>query len=444
MNYPPYPRYRSSFVEWLGDLPKHWDVKRLKFVVSINDEALPETTDPNSELIYVDIGSVDAVNGIVETELTDFESAPSRARRIVQDGDTIVSTVRTYLRAIAPIRPPDGDLIVSTGFAVVRPRTVDPTFLSFALRESHFVESVMARSVGVSYPAVNSSDIGDIAIPLPAPAEQLAIGAFLAAQTAKLDALIDKKRALIELLSEKRTTLISQTVTRGLPPEAARAAGLDQHPKLKDTGIEWLGEIPEHWLVGKFAREVRIAEGQVDPEIEPYASMLLIAPNHVESATGRLLGQETASEQGAISGKYLCRLGEVVYSKIRPVLAKATIAPEDCLCSADMYPMRGYKAITNGYLLWLLLSPEFTAWSVLEADRVAMPKINRETLNELRLPVPPLAEQRAIEEYLQHESASIDDMIEKVEAAIGRLQEYRSALITAAVTGKIDVRQAVA
>jgi type I restriction enzyme S subunit len=112
------------------------------------------------------------------------------------------------------------------------------------------------------------------------------------------------------------------------------------YPRYKPSGIDWLGDVPKHWEVRKFSREVRIAEGQVDPEIEPYASMALVAPNHIESRTGRLLARETAAEQGAMSGKYMCRKDEVVYSKIRPGLAKVALAPEDCLCSADMYPLR--------------------------------------------------------------------------------------------------------
>ena len=153
-----------------------------------------------------------------------------------------------------------------------------------------------------------------------------------------------------------------------------------------------------------------------------------------------MLAKETAAEQGAESGKYLCRAGEVIYSKIRPALAKVTIATEDCLCSADMYPLTGSQRFESRYICRLFLSQQFTAWSVLESDRVAMPKINRETLSELRMPVPPLSEQRAIADYLDRETARIDRMVEKVREAIVRLQEYRTALITAAVTGKIDVR----
>lgn len=242
--------------------------------------------------------------------------------------------------------------------------------------------------------------------------------------------MIEEQRQLIALLAEKRQTTISHAVTRGLNPDA----------NLKPSGVEWLGDIPEGWEVVRFSRLVSIAEGQVDPELEPYASMILIAPNHIESGTGRLLAIETASEQGAESGKYVFETGAVVYSKIRPALAKVVHSPVAGLCSADMYPLTSRGKLDHGYLTWALLSPGFTAWATMESDRVAMPKINREKLNELMLPVPPLPEQVAIAEHISHETAQLDALTEIASSAITLLQERRSALISAAVTGKIDLR----
>jgi type I restriction enzyme S subunit len=210
------------------------------------------------------------------------------------------------------------------------------------------------------------------------------------------------------------------------------------HSAYSKSGEAWLGELPSHWRLGKFSREISIAEGQVDPEVEPHSSMLLIAPNHVESGTGMLLAVETAHEQGASSGKYMCRKGDVIYSKIRPALAKCVIAPEDCLCSADMYPMRGRGRIRNEFLLWLLLSKEFTGWSVLEADRVAMPKINRETLNDLRLPIPPPDEQRGIAAFLDRETVKIDALVDEQRQLIELLKEKRQAVISHGVTKGLD------
>ena len=208
-----YPAYKDSGVEWLGDVPAYWEVKRLKYSASINDEALPETTDPDMYLSYVDIGSVHSIHGITSTAEMAFEDAPSRARRIVRDGDTIISTVRTYLRAVAAIRNPIPNTIVSTGFAVVRPRSVFSSFISYVLSEQGFIEAIMARSVGVSYPAINASEIGMLSIPLPPLHQQRAIADFLDHKTAKIDELTTKIGVAIERLQEYRSALITAAVT---------------------------------------------------------------------------------------------------------------------------------------------------------------------------------------------------------------------------------------
>jgi type I restriction enzyme S subunit len=236
-----YPSYKPSGIDWLREVPNQWKIRKLKYIASINDEALPETTPPETELVYVDIGSIDPVRGIVDMERLAFDHAPSRARRIVRDGDSIISTVRTYLQAIASIVDPPSNLIVSTGFAAVRPRSVDPRFLSYAVREKRFVETIVARSVGVSYPATNAADIASIKLPLPDLLEQRVIADYLDTQTTRLDALIAKNRALIEKLREQRTAVISHTVTHGLPPDVALSAGVDRQPRLRPSGIDWVG-----------------------------------------------------------------------------------------------------------------------------------------------------------------------------------------------------------
>ena len=209
----PHTRFKDSGVKWLGEVPEGWEVKRLKYSASINDEILPETTKPDFDFLYVDIGSVTLLEGIIRKESMTFEDAPSRARRKARAGDAIVSTVRTYLRAIASIPETDDVLIVSTGFAVIRSRLLCPRYLGYALKESSFVEQVVARSVGVSYPAVNASEIGDIAIPLPSENEQTAIADFLDCETGRIDNLIGKVEALITRLQEYRIAIITDAVT---------------------------------------------------------------------------------------------------------------------------------------------------------------------------------------------------------------------------------------
>jgi type I restriction enzyme S subunit len=207
-----------------------------------------------------------------------------------------------------------------------------------------------------------------------------------------------------------------------------------RYPTYKESGVEWLGEVPEQWDVKRFQRCVYVAEGQVDPETPAYCAMSLIAPNHVESGTGRLLGLETATDQGAESGKYLCKTGDVVYSKIRPALRKVCIAPEDCLCSADMYPLRGHSGLSNLFLFWSMLSEQFSALAVLESQRVAMPKINRESLKDVTFALPPLEEQLALAAFLDRETAKIDALVEEQRRLMELLKEKRQAVISHAVT----------
>lgn len=207
-----------------------------------------------------------------------------------------------------------------------------------------------------------------------------------------------------------------------------------RYPKYKDSGLEWLGVLPETWTVKRFQRCVYVAEGQVNPEDGEFSSLMLIAPNHIESGTGRLLSLESASDQGAESGKYPCKAGDVIYSKIRPALRKVCIAPEDCLCSADMYPLRAHSGLTNPFLLWLMLSEQFSAFAVLESQRVAMPKINRESLKEVELVVPSIEEQRSIVAFIESETTKIDGLISEQRRLMELLKEKRQAIISYAIT----------
>ena len=293
-------------------------------------------------------------------------------------------------------------------------------------------KSLMGRGITIMH--IYSGQLKYLWLFLPPLPEQAAIVRYLDYVDRRIRRYVTAKRKLIALLEEERQAVVNRAVTCGLNPNV----------RLKPSGVEWLGDVPEHWEIDRFSRQISIAEGQVDPTVEPYASMPLIAPNHLEARTGRLLNQETASEQGAISSKYLCRAGDVIYSKIRPALAKVVVAPTDCLCSADMYPLSPRHSLQANYLFWLLLSKAFTAWSVLESDRVAMPKINRSTLNSYHLPIPPVSEQAAIVRHLDEAVTNICTATDSARRQIELVQEYRTRLIADVVTGKLDVREAAA
>lgn len=431
-----YPAYKPSGVPWLGDVPEHWEVRRLKYTASINDEALPETTDPDYEFSYVDIGNVDAAKGIIATETYRFEAAPSRARRIVRDGDTIVSTVRTYLRAIAPIRDADGSLIVSTGFAVVRPRKLDSGFLSYALRAPSFVETIVSRSTGVSYPAINASEVGNIGVTLPPLDEQKAIAAFLDRETARIDALIEKKRRQIELLQEKRSALISHAITKGLNPNAP----------MRESGVEWLGKVPKHWDV-KRLRQItpRLSVGLViNPStyVDDNGEIPFFFGSDVREfallpVKARRITHESSEK---ISGSRL-HAGDIVTVRVgAPGVSAVVPADLDGANCASMMITRRSSAFDSRWLCYVFNS----GWGRFQVDRVAygaaQKQFNISHAREFVYPVPPLHEQRAMSEFLDHEYWRHDALIAKVEQSLAVLREHRTALISAAVTGRIDVR----
>ena len=432
----PYPETKDSGIEWLGEIPAHWEARRLKLIATINDEALGEDTDSEYEIAYVDIGNVDATRGILEKESYLFSDAPSRARRIVRDGDVIVSTVRTYLRAIAPISDPEPNLVVSTGFAVIRPRSgLGTGYASYMLRAPYFVDRVVAESVGVSYPAINAWQLGTFGVAVPDKDEQQAIAEFLDRETAVIDALDEKKERLIELLQEKRTALITNAVTKGLDPDAP----------MKDSGIEWLGQIPAHWDVVR----LKHASGGLTVGVVVNPSTYVCDSGvpflrGVDIAEGRILRdsvQFMSEESNRVLSKSTLRSGDLVSIRVGYPGVTAVVPEEldGSNCASLMITRRSDRA-SSGFLCLVMNSAVGKAQFAMLQNGAAQEQINVSDAVDFLVPMPPVPEQQAVATFLDRETAKIDALIAKVGEAIERLKEYRTALISAAVTGKIDVR----
>jgi type I restriction enzyme, S subunit len=361
VRYPAYSLYKESGVQWLGDVPEHWEVKKLGYLASkIGSGKTPSggaTTYLDegvmflrSQNVYDDGLRLDDV--VYIDELVDAEMQNSR----VHLHDVLLNITGASLGRTCIVPEPFPRANVNQHVCIIRQNDTNRSaFVSWVLKSAVVKAQITSSQTGSGREGLNFEQISKFLITLPPQAEQTAIADFLDRETGRIDTLVAKKRRLIALLKEKRTALISRTVTRGLPEDAAREFGLESHTRFKDSGIEWLGLIPEGWEIVKFSREVKIAEGQVDPEREPYSSMILIGPEHVEAGTGRLVSEATAEDQAAISGKYFCCKGDVIYSKIRPALRKVVKAKYDCLCSADMYPLRGIDKLLNDYVYWLSL-----------------------------------------------------------------------------------------
>ncbi len=209
-------------------LKTRWRTAPLGRVVQVNSRTLPETTDPDFEFRYVDIGSVGRGTLVEEPQTLTFAKSPSRARRVLRPGDTIVSTVRTYLRAVMRVPDDATDLVGSTGFAVLTARPgLDSRFLSWFAQSDPFIEEVVARSVGVSYPAISPFDVARLPVAAPDLSTQRAIADFLDSETARIDALMAKKRRMIELLDDRFWNWVSGRIRQTGGATVPLRRGLD-------------------------------------------------------------------------------------------------------------------------------------------------------------------------------------------------------------------------
>jgi type I restriction enzyme S subunit len=206
--------FKDSGIKWLGEIPNHWEVKKLKFISKINNESLTESTDKEYQIQYIDIGSVD-VNGLINKPQTIlFGNAPSRARRIVKPNSIIISTVRTYLKAMAHFEIVDDNLIASTGFAVLDMKNDKyAKYFYYSMMSSYFINTVSIKSLGITYPAINSSDLSDIKLLVPPHYEQIQIVEYIENELNQIDKLIEKATKQIELIKEYKTSLINEAVS---------------------------------------------------------------------------------------------------------------------------------------------------------------------------------------------------------------------------------------
>jgi len=441
MSFPRYPEYKDSGVEWLREVPAHWDVVRINTIASCNDEVLLESTPEDYEIEYVEISGVQAGEGIVETAVLPFGNAPSRARRVVRDGDVLISTVRTYLRAIAQVNSPPENMIASTGFAVLRPRRIESGFLGYACRAEGFVSEVIARSVGVSYPAINASELARLPIPLPTAPEQTVITTFLDRETAKIDALVTEQEQLIALLQEKRQAIISHAVTKGLNPDVP----------MKDSGVKWLGAVPTHWQVKQLRHVARIARGASprpagDPRFfsndhSDESNIPWVTVAEITKDEGLYLTEVTEylTPLGAAASQQFKR-GTVIFSNSGATLGVPKILAIDCCANDGVVAFRDLDQQVSPEFLFFFLSTTTERLRTEMKQGGGQPNLNTDIVKNIGFAVPPLEEQKAIVMSIQQQIARFNDLVNEAQQGVAFLHERRTALISAAVTGQIDVR----
>ena len=437
-HYKPYPAFKDSGVEWIGKVPKDWDAKPLKFVASYNDDSLPESHSPNTPIRYVDISAVSHDVGISCAQPMMFGEAPSRARRKAKVGDVVVSTVRTYLKAVAFVDDAHADCVYSTGFAVLRSRCgkLAPGFLKWLALNELFVQAVESHSEGLSYPAINAPDLVNLKAAIPSMPEQIQITDILNRETARIDALIAKKTRFIELLKEKRQALITHAVTKGLDPNV----------KMKDSGVEWIGEMPENWNVVRLKHLVSCSL-QYGAN-ESGSDDIIDAPRYIRitdlNEDGELRADGIKRLDPETAKPYMISDGDILFARSGATVGKTYLhrSENDPACFAG-YLIKARVAhhkILPKFLIHSVRSHYYWAYIQQTTIQATIENVGAERYGDFPVAVPQCEEQEQIIQYLSVKLTHMDRLSAKTQHSIDLLKERRSALITAAVTGKIDLR----
>lgn len=404
----------SGTVRWLP----------LKSVATLNDEVLPEDTDSDRLVDYIEISDVSLATGISGYSTHPFAGAPSRARRVIRPGDVLVGTVRTYLRAIAPVLDSHEGKIASTGFAVVRPRRADPGFVRYALLSNAFVDEVIARSTGVSYPAISSSEISRVKIPVPESFEhQRRIAEFLDGETALIDELIGKQEQLISTLAERLDSKWS-----ALFMQLEHEFGLTPVRRLIRSIVD-----------GPFGSSLTSAH-YVDE------GHRVIRLGNLGTWTFKDGDKAYIDAEYAMTlASHAVRPGDVLVAGLgdeRMPLGRACVAPEalgPAIVKADCYRVRPNRGVTPEYLAWALSAPPARDQFQLLSRGTTRSRLNTTVVREARVPLPSIADQgRATSEFTDL-VADHERLVATANEAKSLLADRRQALISAAVTGQIDV-----
>ncbi len=441
MSFPRYPAYTDSGVAWLGEVPAHWQVKRLKFVADF----VSRGNAPD----YVDDGRVKVVSQAciqdtgIDLSRVKYDAATdilAYKGKLQQDDVLLNSTGTGTLGRVGLFNANDDGLYIADGHVTIIRDSAHrfvASYLYYFLQPRQDWITTHLSDGATNQIELNREKLRTILVPFPPLAEQQAIAAFLDREAARIDALIAKQTALLALLAEKRQALISEAVTRGLDPSAPR----------KDSGIEWLGEVPAHWTVKrlKFSVSTPIQYGanesgeETDVNFPRFIRITDIDSGVLRDDTFRSLPYDLAAP-------YMLADGDMLFARSGATVGKSFLYRSQLgpACYAGyLIRARVNRAILHeSFLYYFVNSGEYWNWINNISIQATIQNVSGEKYANLEVPHPPLAEQQAIAAYLDAETARLDALVAKATQAIALLREHRSALISAAVTGQIDVRRA--
>jgi len=414
---------KNSGIDWIGKVPIDWKVKNLKSILAerketnnpIKTDFILSLTNDRGVIPYTEKGDV---GNKAKEDLTRYKLAyPNDI--VLNSMNVVIGSVglSKYYGAVSPI--------YYTLYA--RKEEDSIKFFNDIFQTKVFQQSLKGYGNGIleirmRIPMIK---LNTVMLPLPFSKEQKKIADFLYKKVSIIDNIMSQTTLIIKEYRKYRQSLITKLVTKGLNSDV----------EIKNSGIECIGEIPNDYSIVKFNKIARVVSNLVHPQ--DYLSSKQLSPENIEKNSGKLLKCKTVSEVGVISDNHLFFSGQIIYSKIRPKLNKVTIAPFDGLCSADMYPIE--TKLNSKFLMYFMLSYAFLTQVTMNNNRVKMPKINKEELNEILIVIPSKEGQQQISDCLDKKCLEIDNIItQKLELLI-EIKSYKDSLIYECVTGKREV-----
>ena len=413
-----YESYKDSGVEWLGEVPSHWE----SFPLFVQAKISSITNHIDKELlsVYLDRGVVRFSD--VDEKRTNVTSLDLSKYQLVRKGNLVLNNQQAW-RGSVGVSSYEG--IVSPAYLILElSNKFDPHYANYLFRNSSMVSHYLIASKGVGTIQRNLywGNLRRTPIFIPPLSEQQKIAQFLDDKTSKIDQAVDLAEKQIALLKEHKQILIQNAVTRGLNPDVP----------LKDSSVEWIGQVPEHWEVKKLKFVLTLSNKK---EESKNSNKRYIGMENIESFTGKINDIPLIAE-GIANSFYK---DEILFGKLRPYLAKSYLADFDGICSTEFLVYRSTKVLNNRFALNIFLSYGFIDAVNASTYGSKMPRANAEFISNMFLAIPPLSKQKQIIDYLDTQTAKIDQAIALKTAHIEKLKEYKSVLINDVVTGKVRV-----
>lgn len=429
-----YSDWKEIDIEWLKRLPKHWEISKFRYLFSLGRGLGVTKSDLLDEGVpCINYGEIHSKFGFeVMPEKHDLkyvseDHIDSSPNSLLKNGDFVYADTSEDIEGSGNFAYLNSDIATFAGYHTVtaKPLTEDLSrFLAYLFDSQIFRFQIRKSVAGVKVFSITQDILKSCYVWLPPKNEQTQIANFLDYKTTQIDHLIEKKKALIEKLNEQRISMITQAVTKGLNPDVL----------MKDSEVDWLGEVPEHWQIKRLKfcvdlKNIKIAASNTD--------LFYLGLENVESQTGKLIYDfENPTISDGIGNYY--KDGDVLFGKLRPYLAKSYVASSEGFCSTEFLVFQPFE-FSSGFLHALILSDGFIKIVDSSTYGSKMPRASWDFIGNIEVPVPSHKEQKQIMQSINRDIERLDSIVDVNNKTIDRLNEYRTALITAAVTGQINV-----